>query len=345
MQVGVRTESVFRVSRARSAACAAMFALLLAAPGTRAQTSDKALAEELFRQGRALMQEQRYGEACPKLGESQRLDPSTGTLLNLATCHERQGKLASAWSEYSDVITFAQRDGREDRVTYARERLAQVEPRLSRLKIELSPATDGTGLEVRLDGAIVGRPAIGVAVPVDAGAHTIGASAPGKQHWEQSIEVPIGPGVQAVTVPPLADAPTTTPAQEPAAGAAAPPPDDDARAGNSQRYVAYGLGGVGVVGLTLGTIFGLKAIAKNGDSNDQGCSGNNCSPEAAALREDAQRAGNISTIAFAVGGAALAGGAVLYFTAPKARPAAHAKAAGRWTLAAGASRVAVGVTW
>lgn len=319
-------------------------ALLLLAPGARAQTSDKALAEDLFRRGRALMQEQQYGEACPKLAESQRLDPSTGTLLNLASCHEHQGKLASAWSEYSDVVTFAQRDGREDRVTYARERLAQVEPRLSRLKIELSPGVDGTSLEVRLDGAVVGRPAIGIAVPVDAGSHAIVASAPGKQPWQQNVDVPMGPSEQAVTIPPLTDA-ASDDATKPTAAAGRGPHDDGAKSGNSQRTIAYGLGGLGVVGITLGTIFGLNAIAKNSDSNDQGCSGNNCSPEAAELRKDAQRAGNISTVAFLVGGAALAGGVTLYLTAPRSKHPVHAAAGSRWALSARASRVDVEVAW
>src|SRR5262245_52574072 len=190
VRIGLIEKGVLgRLARLATASCFALF-VLAASPRIQAQATDRALAEELFRQGHSLVEAQRYAEACPKFAQSQRLDPGTGTLLNLAACHQAQGKLASAWTEYSTVITLSQRDNRPDRVAFAEERLKEIEPKLSRLTIELSAAADTPGLAIKLDGAVVGRPALGVAVPVDPGTHNVEASATGKQAWRATVDIP-----------------------------------------------------------------------------------------------------------------------------------------------------------
>lgn len=180
------------------------------APTGHAQSGTKtAMAEGLYRQARDLMAAGKLNEACPKFAESQRLDPATGTLLNLAACHERQGKLASAWLEYHDVIVSARRDGRQDRVDYATERVAALEPRLSRLTLVLAPEADDPSLSFELDGASFGRAAIGTPMPIDPGKHTVRASAPGKKPWQQEITIGAEADQQSLTIPRLEDAPLT----------------------------------------------------------------------------------------------------------------------------------------
>src|SRR6185312_7978700 len=79
-----------------------------------AGTGDVVAAEALFRNGKELRAKQDYAHACPKLEESFRLDPATGTLLALAICHERQGRIASAWGEYVDVASRSKLEQRPD---------------------------------------------------------------------------------------------------------------------------------------------------------------------------------------------------------------------------------------
>ena len=67
------------------------------------------------------MGEGKFDEACPKLAESQRLDPGGGTILNLAVCHQGQGRFASAWSEFREAIDLARTDGRRNREQLALE--------------------------------------------------------------------------------------------------------------------------------------------------------------------------------------------------------------------------------
>ena len=238
-------------------------ALLAGCPPVFAQSETKtAVAEALYRQARELMAAGNYDAACPKLAESQRLDPATGTLLNLAACHEKQGKLATAWLEYSDALVAARRDGREDRVEYARQRAAELEPRLSRLTLVLAPEADEPELTLELDGASLGRAVLGAATPVDPGAHVVRVSAPGKKPWEQRVQIGAEADQQSLTIPKLDAAPSETalpapptPAPLPSAAApAAPQRDTLPRPIPTSVYVSGGLtlgllAGAGVTGL------------------------------------------------------------------------------------------------
>jgi hypothetical protein len=180
--------------------------LLLGVGSLRAQAhsaTEVSLAESLYRSARELSQAGRFDEACPKFAESYRLDPATGTLLNLATCHEAQGKLATAWLEYSDALVASRRAGRHSRVKFAEERIKLIEPRLSRLTVLLAPEADDPQLELWLDGLKIGRAAAGTPTPVDPGRHVVEARAPGKKPWSESVEVGAVSDLKTVTVPAL----------------------------------------------------------------------------------------------------------------------------------------------
>src|SRR5690348_1000013 len=74
--------------------------------------SQKATAEALFEEGRKLMAEGKVAEACPKFADSEQLDASSSTLLNLASCYEKLGRTASAWATYREAASLANANGR-----------------------------------------------------------------------------------------------------------------------------------------------------------------------------------------------------------------------------------------
>ena len=101
------------------------------------------------------------------------------------------------------------------------------------------------------------------------------------------------------------------------------PVDSGERSVLAERWPALVAGGVGVVGLVVGSVFGLKSMSSH-DESEAHCSGNVCDAAGVAASDDARSAGNVSTVAFIVGGVGLAAGAVLWFTLPSGSDASSA---------------------
>jgi hypothetical protein len=279
---------------------------MLYAGAAHAQTAtDKAAAEALFREGRKLFDAGSYPAACAKLAESERLDPAPGTLLNLAGCYEKNGQTASAWATFKEAQSASHQKGRADWEDLARTRAAALEPNLSRLTIAVTvSSTDG--LQVRRDGAAVGQAEWGTAIPVDPGPHVVDATAPNRTPFHQSLDVAGGATSTTVTVPELA----ATGAGEGGDGASNP--------GSTQRIVGLVVAGAGVVGIGIGAVFGVVAMNKENTALNSDCTGGKfCTQPGVQLGQDAQSAATASNIAFGLGAAAVAGGLVLYFLAPK----------------------------
>jgi hypothetical protein len=309
--------------RARTCgALLAVVALSCVAPMAHASDDAGAAAETLFREGKRLMDAGDFAAACPKLAESQRLDPGNGTLARLATCHEKEGRIATAWSEFSDLVTSAARAGQTDREKFARQRVAVLQPQLSRLSLRV--ATDVAAipnLRVRRDAIDVGSAAWGVAVPLDPGEHRLEATAPGHKPWSATIAIGPAADQREVTVPALevdpqlANASTAVESTTPPAPASQSAPVHPA--GGVQRTVGIALGVAGVVGLGLGTYFGVRAL---GDASDakRACPDATCSNRAAIQQnDDAKSNARVADVVIPLSVAGVVGGSLLYFLAPR----------------------------
>jgi hypothetical protein len=302
---------------------------LALAPGVSfAQDANSAAAAEaLFSQARSLQAEGKYAEACPKFAESQRLDPGTGTLLNLASCYEKADQLASAWTTWIEAARSAKSAGQTDRETLARQGAAALEPRLGKLTLQVQ-ADPPPGLMVKRNGVELLPATWGTPLPVDKGTYRIEASAPGYRTAVMTATVENGQS-HSVVVPRLvpgsasAQAPTAPPASETSAknptGAAAPAATNPA--GQTQRTLGIVGLTVGGVALGAGGVFGILALSKFNESKAQ-CSPtdiNDCNADGVSLRNQALTFGNVSTVAFIAGGVLAAGGVVLLVTAPSAK--------------------------
>jgi hypothetical protein len=296
----------------------ASLALAFLAPPAHAGDAG-AQAQVLFDEGKRLMDAENYAGACPKLAESQRLDPGNGTLARLATCHEKLGKTATAWSEFAELVTSAQRAGQADREHFARQRIAVLEPRLSRLTIVVpADVATTTGLVVQRDAIVVGVAAWGVGIPVDPGDHMIEASAPGKQAWSTHVAIGAANDNKQIAVPALAEVPA------PPVAAASPAPVAPAaaagRTDSSSRSTqkTWGLiaGAAGIVGVGVGSYFGIQALSGSSQAK-RTCPNAACSaPGAIQQNNDAKTDARISDVGFAVGVAGLVTGSLLYVFAP-----------------------------
>jgi hypothetical protein len=298
-----------------------------------AETGDLVEAMALFRDGKALLSAGDYERACPKLAESYRLDAGSGTLLALAICHERWGKLASAWGEYADVASRSKLEGRSDREQAARRKATELEPLVSTLTVVLrDDSCDLERVEVRRNGVLVSPPLLGTALPVDGGTQTIEASTPGRKPWRLEVSMADREQHTLVIVPWLApdepapsatarDAHIEAPADAPSASAnrslyprreATPLALPAKRRGLSPLQITgVAALGAGAIGLVVGTVYGVRAIDKN-DASKSGCNGDYCDPTGKKERLAARSAGSIATIAFVEGGVLGSVGIAMY---------------------------------
>lgn len=290
--------------------------------------ADPATAQMLFEQARKLMGQDRYAEACPKLEESQRLDPAGGTLLHLAVCREREGRVATAWALYSDALSQAKRDKRADRAKYAQERIDMLGPKLPKMRVRVAPANRSLpGFKLTRDDLAVGEAQWGESVPVDPGARVMKAKADGRKAWTFKVDVPNQPNEVTVDVPELEIDPNANASQSPASKPDRAEEkrrtvsyDDGPRGGDTQRTLGIVAAGVGVAGIGVGGVFGLLSISKKNEADGQ-CRGPElelCTQQGVDDANTGRTFGNVSTIAFIAGAALAAGGVVLYFTAPDA---------------------------
>jgi hypothetical protein len=305
-------------------AAAAMAVAMAFAPS--ASANDIALAEKLFNDGLKAMETNDYVSACRAFAGSNEADPSPGTLMNLATCQEKQGKVASAWGSYQTAAGMADQRGQKERAATARAAASKLEPQLHKLVIGFKAAIPDE-VTVTRNGVSVPKAALGSDIPVDPGEHAIEVVAKGKKKWTGRITVKAGPGTDRIEVPALEDEPVgaTTP---PPGGTILPPPAEAGTSsrGSTQRIIGGVVTGTGVAVGATALVFQIMALSQDSKSKTT------CAlpreqdiEDACTSQKDAAKANQAVAIGLGIGGALAIGvGLTLIFTAPSG-PAKTAK--------------------
>jgi hypothetical protein len=181
-------------------------------------------------------------------------------------------------------------------------------------------ATDEAGrdlsaVHVTVDGAPLADRLDGRALRVEPGEHTFAFTTPERPPLSKKLVVREGVKGRQETIVLAAAAVAAPPSANGPPAAEAPP-----ASGSSQRVLGLALGGAGIVGVAVGSAFGLMAQSswKRAQAECNGPTPAQCPQhdQAVSDRHATLTSGAISTIAFAVGGAALATGVVLVLTAP-----------------------------
>jgi hypothetical protein len=286
--------------------CATSAGSALGAPPAPGQETPSQRADRLFDESKPLLGAGRYAEACPKLSESQSLDPAPGTLLALALCHEGEGKTATAYAELTEVVVEAKKEKRADRAKLATQHLAALAPVLSRIQLAVPAATTSiAGLAIECDGRAVPQAEWNQSSPADPGEHTVSASAPGHVAWHTTL-VLAKQETKTVTVGPVDEA-----------SQAAPPARETSSAAWKRQAGLVTLAGGGVA-LAVGVGVGIDALVMNGQVKDL-CPGSRClaGSAGASKSQTVQTEAWASDVSLGLGVAALGVGAYLLVTAPK----------------------------
>jgi len=292
--------------------------------------ADKAAADAAFDEAKRLAATGNLAEACPKFEVSYNEDPQVGSLLNLADCHERLGKLATARAEFHTATELAhqRKDARE---SYARDRAGKLDPRVAHLVMHRRAGVDG--LHVKLDERDV-TAMVDVDLPIDSGKHVI-ATTSATGTWTSDLDIDSDGVHRELTVPgdetPLAAPvqPVEPPVQRVPIEPPIAPTSDVAATRHTRHVLAITAGSAGVAVLAAGFVMGGFAIhdvnlAKSGSpphctmtsSNDPDYS---CDQYGKTKLDAASTDAVASDVLVGVGAAAIAAAAIVWFTAPSER--------------------------
>lgn len=255
-----------------------------------------ARADALFKEAQAL-RESDLNAACAKFSESYALNPhALGTLLNVALCDEKLGRIASALEKFTlarDLAAEMLANGDNEVAAHkkaAMTHIADLGPRIPHVTIEfVPPVVPGTTIVV--DGKAYAKDKL-AKVPIDPGSHEVVVSAPGYLPYETTFAIAEGEH-HNVAIPRL---------------------EKSVSVRRSRRKIGIIVGSGGAFLGVTGVVLGFVARSRYHDVTSCSAAGNCDNPDDFAKRNNARALGHVGTGVGIAGGAAVIVGAVLWYT-------------------------------
>ncbi|HTJ42146.1 MAG TPA: hypothetical protein VL463_08620 [Kofleriaceae bacterium] len=281
----------------------------------RAQSAE---AEQLFNDGDRLMTEGKFAQACDSFEASNRIEARAGTLIRLGDCREKNNQLASAWSAYKDSLTRVKDPKKRE---LAEQRIAAIEPHLSYLTVSVPDESRVDGLELSRNGKPLDPALWNRAIPVDGGEYVIGGKAPGHEEWNTKVTVATADGKVTVDVPKFKELQKLIEPDDKGKGkdttiTTAVTPESPGMF-TTQREIALGVGGAGVIVGIVGIVEGLGASSDKTNAYTlcpdpaMPCAN---AKQAQELIDSGHSKATIANVSYGVAAAAVIGAAALWFT-------------------------------
>jgi hypothetical protein len=258
-------------------------------------------ADQLFAEGKALLGSNLI-QACDKFEASLQYNPAAiGTLLNVALCDEKLGKIASAVAKFTEARNHAKEQNLAEHVRAAEDHIAALGPSVPHLAIQLTEQLPDTTILV--DDRVVPLGEI-ADITIDPGERTITVSAPDRLPHREKIIIAKAEH-RSVTIPALARSVTVT---------------------SSRRRIGQlvTLAGGAAFGTSIGlALYGSHLRQQQIDQHhcgSNGSDGTSCDPTGQSATTRARTYGTVATVVGAVGLAAAAAGTFLWLTAPQSSP-------------------------
>jgi hypothetical protein len=284
------------------------FASVAVAQPAPTGTPAEAEAQKLLAKGNELLESGDYVGALDTYRNAYAKYPGAKILINIGTALHNLGRNAEAVDTYYKYLNEPGAD--PTRKPEIQKTISELSAGLGTLHIDVNEP----GTHVMIDGRDLGPSPQSMNIRVDPGTHMIAAQKQGFTQESATVNINAGDERQIdLKLAPSGGSTSPNPNTEPSAhgpGTEAP--------SSTQKIVGLSIGAAGLIAAGVGVALGFSAKSSYNDAVSGHCNmtAMTCDPIGGSEIDSALSRGRVATVLTVVGAAAIAGGLVVYLTAP-----------------------------